>query len=497
MSNVPHHDDIQSNEESGDAGRLARQRLSKVRFQVPKDRALERESAKNAFSVSADVTTKSKTADYVTVKSGLHKRLLDLLNESRFVGASDDVLEEAVVEFVERILETEDLPLNAVEERQLADDLKEETLGVGPLAPLLGDPAVTDILVNRYDQVYIERFGRLENADVRFRDSEHLVRIIQRIAARVGRRIDESSPMVDARLADGSRVNATLPPVTIDGPTLSIRRFGKRRFRQDDLMRLGMFSPAMRDFMHAMVGSRSNVVVAGGTGAGKSTFLGALCEAIPSSERIVTIEDAAELQLDQVHVVRMETRPHNLEGTGRISARDLVINALRMRPDRIIVGEVRGGEALDMLQAMNTGHDGSLTTVHANSPRDAVSRLETMVLMAGLDLPSRAIREQIAAAIDLIISVRRYDDGIRRVESISELTGMEELTPQLQEIFVFKQTGRKDRQIVGDYQPTGIVPRRVHMLRERWIDNPQEKFRSAGGNRRWPACLSESSRSCC
>ncbi|QDS91718.1 Putative conjugal transfer protein [Roseimaritima multifibrata] len=480
QDNVPPSDPGKEDLGKEEAGRFARQQLSKVRFKVPAERATERESSKNAFSVSSDGATRSKTktADYITVKSGLHQRLLDLLNESRFVGASDEVLEDAVQEFVERILDTEDLPLNAAEQRQLADDLTEETLGVGPLAPLLGDPAVTDILVNRFDQIYIERFGKLEATDVRFRDNEHLVRIIQRIAARVGRRIDESSPMVDARLADGSRVNATLPPVTIDGPTLSIRRFGKRRLRQDDLMRLGMFSSAMREFMHWMVLSRSNVLVAGGTGAGKSTFLGALCEAIPDSERIVTIEDAAELLLDQVHVVRMETRPANLEGTGRIAARELVINALRMRPDRIIVGEVRGGEALDMLQAMNTGHDGSLTTVHANSPRDAVSRLETMVMMAGIDLPSRAIREQIASAVDLIISVRRYDDGIRRVESISELTGMEELTPQLQEIFVFKQRGRKDRQIVGDFQPTGIVPRRVHNLRERGFDIPLEMFRS-------------------
>lgn len=467
------------NERRIESGKLARQRLSKFRFQVPKDRAQQRDGSRNAFSLTSETTTLAKAADYVTVKTGLHRRLLDLLNESRYVGASDDVLEEAVVEFVGRVLENEDLPLNVAEQIQLADDLREETLGVGPLAPLLGDPAVTDILVNRFDQVYVERFGRLEAVDVRFRDNEHLVRIIQRIAARVGRRIDESSPMVDARLSDGSRVNATLPPVTIDGPTLSIRRFGKRRLKQDDLVRLKMFSPAMRQFMSWMVKARQNVVVAGGTGAGKSTFLGALCEAIPESERIVTIEDAAELLLDQVHVVRMETRPSNLEGSGRIAARDLVINALRMRPDRIIVGEVRGGEALDMLQAMNTGHDGSLTTVHANSPRDAVSRLETMVLMAGVDLPSRAIREQIASAVDLIISVRRYDDGVRRVETIAELTGMEELTPQLQDIFVFRQRGRKDDRIVGSFEPTGIVPRRVHQLREQGFDVPLELFRES------------------
>ncbi len=461
------------------ASRLARLRMSRVRFQVPKDRAQKRETSKNAFSLNSDAGQTAKNADYVTVKSSLHQRLLDLLNESQFVGANDEVLEEAVRDFVEGVLDNEDLPLNAAEQERLADDLREETLGVGPLAPLLGDPAVTDILVNRFDQIYVERFGKLEEVDVRFRDSDHLVRIIQRIAARVGRRIDESSPMVDARLADGSRVNATLPPVTIDGPTLSIRRFGKRRLRDDDLARLGMFTAPMQQFMQWMVTARSNVIVSGGTGAGKSTFLGSICEAIPSSERIVTIEDAAELQLDQTHVVRMETRPTNLEGSGRIAARDLVINALRMRPDRIIVGEVRGGEALDMLQAMNTGHDGSLTTVHANNPRDAVARLETMVLMAGVDLPSRAIREQIASAVDLIIQVRRYDDGVRRVESISELTGMEELTPQLQDIFVFKQHGRADKKILGSHVATGIVPRRVHALRERGFGIPLELFRQA------------------
>ncbi len=469
--------DDELDESARETRRLVRERVSKFRFQTPKDRAAQLDTPKNAFSVSAAPVSRTKVADYVTVKTSLHQRLLDLLNESQFVNATDGILEQAVKDFVTDVLEQEDLPLNEAEQLQLADDLTEETLGVGPLAGLLGDPAVSDILVNRYDQVYIERFGQLESTDIRFRDSEHLVRIIQRIAARVGRRVDESSPMVDARLADGSRVNATLPPVTIDGPTLSIRRFGKRRLRQEDLTRLGMFSPAMQEFMSWMVIARSNIIVAGGTGAGKSTFLGALCESIPDSERIVTIEDAAELQLDQVHTVRMETRPPNLEGSGRIAARDLVVNALRMRPDRIIVGEVRSGEALDMLQAMNTGHDGSLTTVHANSPRDSVSRLETMVLMAGLELPSRAIREQIASAVDFIISVRRYDDGIRRVESISELTGMEELTPQLQEIFVFKERGRKDRQIVGEFVPTGIVPRRVQQLRERGFDVPLNLFR--------------------
>ena len=389
------------------------------------------------------------------------------MNQQDLLGAREEDLAVAVREFVDRVLETEDVPLNEDERRRLADDLLEETLGVGPLAPLMADPAVTDILVNRFDQVYIERFGRLEHTSVRFRDAEHVVRIIQRIAARMGRRVDESSPMVDARLPDGSRVNATLPPVTLDGPTISIRRFGTRRLRRTDLMELGMFSHDMVALLELAVKTRKNILISGGTGAGKSTFLGALAEAIPTTERVVTIEDAAELILDQEHVVRMETRPANVEGRGKITVRDLVINALRMRPDRIIVGEVRGLEALDMLQAMNTGHDGSLTTVHANSPRDALARLETMVLMAGLDLPSRAIREQMVSALHLIVHVRRYEDGVRRVECVSEITGIEGVTPQLQDIFRFERRGRRGRNVAGEYVATGIVPRLVEDLRTR------------------------------
>ena len=371
----------------------------------------------------------------------MHQRLLDELDRRNLLAASEETLTEFVQTFVDEALRVEDLPLNEDERRRLVGDLLEETLGVGPLASLMADPAVTDILVNRPQQVYVERFGRLEKTDVRFRDADHLVRIIQRIAARVGRRIDESSPMVDARLPDGSRVNATLPPVTIDSPTLSIRRFGRQRLRRSDLMQLGMFSPDIHDFLDAVVRGRKNLLISGGTGSGKSTLLGALAEAIPDRERIVTVEDSAELILDQEHVVRMETRPPNIEGRGLITARDLVVNALRMRPDRIIVGEVRSGEALDMLQAMNTGHDGGMTTVHANSPRDALARLETMVLMAGLELPSRAIREQIVSALHLIVHVRRFEDGVRRVESIAEIVGMEGTTPQLQDIFRFERRG--------------------------------------------------------
>jgi pilus assembly protein CpaF len=415
------------------------------------------------------------------VKAGLHQRLLDEIDQRNLMGAAEETLAAAVRDFVDRVLATEDLPLNEVERRRLFDDLAEETLGLGPLAPLMADPAVTDILVNRPDKVYIERFGRIEKTEVRFRDEEHLLRIIQRIVARVGRRIDEASPMVDARLADGSRVNATIAPVALDGPTLSIRRFGRRRLRREDLIRLGMLTSDMNQFLEHAVLARKNVLISGGTGAGKSTFLGALAESIPASERIVTIEDAAELILDQEHVVRLETRPPNIEGSGRITQRDLVINCLRMRPDRIIVGEVRGSEALDMLQAMNTGHDGGLTTVHANTTRDALARLETMVLMAGVELPSRAIREQIVSAIYLLVHVRRYDDGVRRVASVAELIGMEGNTPLIQEIFRFERRGRKGRSVIGEFVATGIVPRLVDELRERDVQIPISLFQKPKG----------------
>ncbi len=403
--------------------------------------------------------------DYVRIKADLQERVLNEIQERDLLGADEDVVSRAVHEFVRRVLGEEDLAINAVERERLADELVEEALGIGPLAPLMSDPAVTDILVNGHDHVYIERFGRLERTSVRFRDDDHVQRIIERLAMRVGRRIDQSSPMVDLRLPDGSRVNATLPPVSIDGPTLSIRRFGKARLRGGDLLRLGMLTEDMWEFLGLAVSARANVLISGGTGAGKSTLLGALAEAIPEDERIVTIEDVAELVLDQEHVVRLETRPANIEGRGTITTRDLVVNALRMRPTRILVGEVRSGEALDMLQAMNTGHEGSLGTVHANSARDALSRLETMVLMAGIELPSRAIREQITSALDLVVHVRRFEDGVRRVSAISEVTGMEGSTPLLQDVFVFQAQGRAGRRLVGQFQPTGIVPRVVERLR--------------------------------
>lgn len=450
-----------------------RERLARAVFQVPASRLRTGAQSSPATEATRPTSTAANKpaarTEYLSIKAELHQRLLDEIDDIELTGETDANVATAVRGFVDRVLDEEELPLNDAERRSLAEDLLQETMGVGPLATLMADPAVTDILVNRFDAVYVERYGQIEKTDIRFRDNEHLVRIIQRIAARVGRRVDDASPMVDARLPDGSRVNATIQPITLDGPTLSIRRFGHHRLRREELLRLRMFTPEMVQFLELAVRGRRNVLISGGTGSGKTTFLGAVAEAIPPNERIITIEDAAELLLPQEHVIRMETRPANVEGRGRIAARDLVINALRMRPDRIIVGEVRGAEALDMLQAMNTGHDGSLTTVHANTPRDALSRIETMVLMAGTDLPSRAIREQMVSAIHLIVQIRRYEDGVRRVESVAEVTGLEGLTPQMQDIFKFERQGRKGRVVDGAFVATGVVPRMVDDLRDRGL----------------------------
>ena len=424
----------------------------------------------------ADATEKVPSTSAIRVRGQLHDQLLNELDSRNLLSSDSEQLASEVEQFVAEVVESGQVALNAQERARLAEDLLEETLGLGPLATLMTDPAVTDILVNRPDQVYVERYGKLELTDVQFRDADHLTLIIQRIASRVGRRIDEGQPMVDARLPDGSRVNATLPPATIDGPTLSIRRFGKRRLRCDELRRLGMFNDTMEQFLRTIIRGRLNILISGGTGSGKSTFLAAIAESISATERIVTIEDAAELVLDQTHVVRMETRPPNVEGRGKIMARDLVVNALRMRPDRIIVGEVRGGESIDMLQAMNTGHDGSLTTIHANSPRDAISRLSTMVLMSGIELPQTAIREQVVSAIDIIIHVRRYEDGVRRVESIDELVGMEGDTVQLQQIYRFDLRGRRGKLLDGRHVATGTVPRAVERLSAKAIEMPTQWF---------------------
>jgi len=356
-------------------------------------------------------------------------------------------------------------PLSLYEREALITDVFHELFGLGPLEMLLADGSISDILVNRADQIFVEREGKIEATDLVFKDDQHLLRIIERIVSSVGRRIDESSPMVDARLADGSRVNAIIPPLSIDGPCLSIRRFRTDRLGGADLVDREALTRPMLDFMVAAVASRLNVIVCGGTGAGKTTLLNVLSGFISEGERIITIEDAAELMLRQRHVVRLETRPPNIEGKGAVKQRDLVINALRMRPDRIIIGEVRGAEALDMLQAMNTGHDGSLTTIHANSPRDALYRLDTMVAMASLQLPERAVRQQIASAVDLIVQISRLSDGTRRVTAIAELTGMENDVITMQDIFVFERTGvSSNGKVLGRFRATGIRPKCSDLL---------------------------------
>ncbi len=434
--------------------------------------------------VSPAATPAAGRADALAFRGDLQRRLLEEIGNRNLLSAEEAEVYTFVREFVQRVLEEEEVPLNEIERRVLVEELAEEALGLGPLATLLADPAVTDILVNGPNQVFIEHRGRIRRTDIRFRDAEHVVSVIERIAARVGRRIDGAAPMADLRLPDGSRVNATLPPVSPDGPTLSIRRFGRQRINRQYLVDTDAISASMADFLDTAIRCRRSVLISGGTGSGKTTLLGALAESVPAEERIVTIEDTLELTLEQEHVVRLETRPPNVEGQGLITQRDLVRNSLRMRPDRIILGEVRGAEALDMLQAMNTGHEGSLCTIHANAPRDALARLETLVLMAGLDLPSRAIREQIVAALDLIVHVRRDEDGRRRVASIAELVGMEGETPLLQEIFAFRRRGFERGKVLGEHAATGVVPRFVPSLRERGAEVPVAWFQAPGGQSR-------------
>jgi len=355
--------------------------------------------------------------------------------------------------------------------------VRHELFGLGPLEPLLADTAVCDILVNSPKNIYIERGGKLERTNVEFKDDEHLMRVIERIVSMVGRRIDESSPMVDARLADGSRVNAIIPPLALDGPTLSIRRFGADPLRMPTLIEKGALTKEIADMFEMCVQARLNILISGGTGAGKTTLLNALSAFIPETQRILTIEDSAELQLQQPHVVRLETRPANIEGRGEITQRDLVRNALRMRPDRIVVGEVRGGEAIDMLQAMNTGHEGSLTTIHANTPRDALARLETMIQMTGMRLSEKAMRQQVASALDLVIQATRLSDGTRRITSISEITGMEGDTITMQEIFQFERSGiDKEGRVVGRFRPTGVRPRFAERLKLYGLTLPRVFF---------------------
>src|SRR6266536_3332162 len=379
--------------------------------------------------------------EYQQVKADLHRKILDRLDLEKLGRTPSAAAREEVLLVIRNTVNSEAVPLSFAERERLAREILDEIFGLGPLEPLLKDPTISDILVNRYNKVYVERAGKLEVTGLSFKDNQHLMQIIDRIVSRVGRRVDESSPMVDARLADGSRVNAIIPPLALDGPVLSIRRFGSERLTINDLIQFNSIPPQMAEVAAACVKSRLNMIVSGGTGAGKTTLLNCLSNYIPENERIVTIEDSAELKLQQEHVVRLETRPPNIEGQGSVTQRDLVRNALRMRPDRIVVGEVRGGEALDMMQAMNTGHDGSISTVHANSARDALSRLETMMLMAGIHLPERALREQIASGLDLIVQLSRLSDGSRKLVEFTEVSGMEGSTITTQTIFKFEQRG--------------------------------------------------------
>jgi pilus assembly protein CpaF len=411
------------------------------------------------------------------LKRLIHGKLVDKLDLSRVSDLEGDTLRREIRLVVERLCDTENPLLNRIERERLIDEVLDETFGFGPLEVLLKDPTISDILINGPQKIFVERRGKMEKSDVKFRDNDHLLQIIDRIVSKVGRRVDETSPMVDARLPDGSRVNAIIPPLALDGPSVSIRRFGSNPLKLEDLLNYKAFTPEMAMLMEACIKARLNIVISGGTGCGKTTLLNTLSSFIPHEERIVTIEDAAELQLQQDHVVRLETRPPNIEGKGAVTTRDLVRNALRMRPERIIIGECRGGETLDMLQAMNTGHAGSMTTLHANAPRDAQARLETMIMMAGMELPMKAMRQQISSAVDVIIQANRLQGGPRKVTSITEVMGMEQDMIIMQDVFRFKQLGiDQNGRAYGQFEATGVRPSFVVRLEAAGIKLPSNLF---------------------
>lgn len=446
----------------------------------------DRLNAKNQVPTnSAEITARNAASsatvsnDFIKLKEQLQALLVDKVNSTpTWINYDDEQQKELIKQFVEGQLANAytHIPLNKFEKDKLIKEIIQEAKGYGPLDPLLEDPTISDILVNGAKSVFVEKGGKLYKTNVTFKDNQHLRNIIERIVSKVGRRIDEKSPMVDARLADGSRVNAIIPPLALDGPSLSIRKFKQDAGDMDSLLRWNSLTKEMAETLSMAVKARLNIVISGGTGAGKTTLLNSLSAQIPNDERIITIEDSAELALQQEHIIRLETRPANIEGTGQITARDLVINALRMRPDRIIIGECRGAETLDMLQAMNTGHDGSLTTLHANTPRDALSRLETMVMYSGIDLPEKNIKSQIVSAIDLIIQVNRLQDGSRKISSISEITGMEGSIISMQEIFTFEQTGFENSKVQGHHVSTGLRPKFVEKLKSRSLSIPLEYF---------------------
>ena len=431
--------------------------------------------------LSAKLTDQStQQAYYEELKAKVHQRVIELLDLTVASSMAEEQLSQELSHVVEQVLQEGKVALNQRERGQMVQDILDEVSGLGPLEPLLKDHTINDILVNSHKQIYIERYGKLERTAVRFRDEAHLRRIIERIVARMGRRVDESSPMVDTRLPDGSRVNAIIPPCALDGACLSIRKFSRDPLQVSDLVEKRSLTPEIAELLRGIVLARLNVLISGGTGCGKTTLLNILSGFIPTTERIVTIEDAAELQLRQDHVVRLETRPANIEGKGEINQRDLVKNALRMRPDRIVVGEVRGAETLDMLQAMNTGHDGSLTTVHANSARDALTRIEMMVAMAGLDIPSKGLRYYISSALDVIVQLSRLSDGSRRVVSVQELSGMEGDVVTMQEVFKFEQTGvDQNGKVKGRFRATGIRPKFAEKFQAMGIQIPNELFDAA------------------
>jgi pilus assembly protein CpaF len=409
--------------------------------------------------------------EYQELKSSVHRDLISRVDLERVATQRDEYTRGQVLSVIQDLVSNLKTPLSGRERERLSLEVLDEVFGLGPLEPLLQDPTVNDILVNGPKQVYVERAGMLEESNVMFKDNAHLMNIIDKIVSAIGRRVDESSPMVDARLADGSRVNVIIPPLAIDGPHISIRRFGHIPITEDDLLRNQTLTQPMLELLRGAVRARLNIIISGGTGAGKTTLLNVLSGYISEKERIVTIEDSAELQMKQRHCVRLETRPSNIEGRGAVMQRQLVINSLRMRPDRIVVGEVRGEEALDMLQAMNTGHDGSLTTVHANSPRDALARVETMAMMANLNLPEKAVRRQLASAVQLVVQISRFNDGTRRVTHLSEITGMEEDIVSMQDVFLFEKQGiSQDGRVVGSFQATGIRPKFAERLKASGIN---------------------------
>jgi pilus assembly protein CpaF len=423
------------------------------------------------------VQIQTRRDSFQELKIKLHKKLIDSLDLTALAALDRTTLREQIKEVTEKLLAEEELFLSTENKDRLITEIQSETLGLGPIEQYMHDPDISDILVNTYEQVYIEKHGKLELTETKFKDDNHLMQIIDRIISDIGRRIDESSPYVDARLSDGSRVNAIIPPVSLDGPILSIRRFRVNVLSMEDLLQIKSLTLPMIDLMKGAVRARLNVLISGGTGAGKTTLLNILSAFIPADERIITIEDSAELKLQQPHTVRLETRPPNIEGRGTVTQRDLVRNALRMRPDRIIIGEVRGPEIYEMLQAMNTGHDGSLTTIHANSTRDVLLRLETLMLLSGIDIPERAIRELISSAINVVIQVSRFSDGTRKITSISEIVGMERETITMQEIFFFEKTGvGKDGEILGNYRPTGIRPKFMERLLRSGVHLPPDLF---------------------